>query len=81
MGKSNIIQKWDLNTMNLLSQNRYYTPTWTDNISNIGVNTDYEDLTVALSGTKDFDVLNASNLSIIDIFSNSSGSPVKLSKV
>lgn len=67
--------------MNLLSQNRYYTPTWTDNISNIGVNTDYEDLTVALSGTKDFDVLNASNLSIIDIFSNSSGSPVKLSKV
>jgi hypothetical protein len=67
--------------LNSLSQNLYYSSTWSENVSNIGIGPIYGDLTASLSGTKNFDILNTTTLSKINGFTNNSGTPIHISKV
>jgi len=65
IGISNIISKWNTyDTSNYYEQTNYYSPSGSDNITNIGLSMSSDDMALSLFNTTKFDILNSSDLSI-----------------
>jgi hypothetical protein len=62
MGQSNIISRWNLNTLGYYEHNIYQSPSWVYTVSNIAIGRNSGEITVPIANTKNFDIISSSNL-------------------